>query len=82
MARTASKRKAKVAIREQWCKGCGICVAFCPLKVLGLSEENKPYVKNDVCNGCRLCERLCPDFAIDIGEEDDSGPQAAADSGK
>ncbi|MDO8671466.1 MAG: 4Fe-4S binding protein [Dehalococcoidia bacterium] len=70
MVQTATRRKAKVTIREQWCKGCGICVAFCPLQVFGLNEENKAYVDNDVCNRCRLCERFCPDFAIDIGTED------------
>ncbi|MDO8672414.1 MAG: 4Fe-4S dicluster domain-containing protein [Dehalococcoidia bacterium] len=82
MARSASKKKAKVTIREQWCKGCRICVEMCPLKVLSLNENKKAYVQNDVCNGCRLCERLCPDFAIDIGEKDDASEQGTPDSGK
>ncbi|MDO8671934.1 MAG: 4Fe-4S binding protein [Dehalococcoidia bacterium] len=71
MVQTASKRKTKVTIRERWCKGCGICVAFCPLGVRCLSEENKAFVDKDVCNRCRICERFCPDFAIDTGGEDD-----------
>ena len=27
-----------VHINIQWCKGCGICVAFCPKKALSLDE--------------------------------------------
>ena len=26
-------------IKEKWCKGCGICVEFCPKKILTLGEE-------------------------------------------
>ena len=30
---------SKIEINRKWCKGCGICAAFCPKKVLGLDEE-------------------------------------------
>ncbi len=82
MTQTMTKRRAKVGIHEAWCKGCGICVALCPLNILRLNDENKAYVENDVCNGCRLCERLCPDFALDIGDLDDSQSKAEAASRK
>ena len=54
-------------IYEDWCKGCGICIAFCPEKVFDKSETGTPVVINsDACTGCRFCEFHCPDFAISI----------------
>ena len=28
----------RLIINEKWCKGCGICVAFCPKQVLVLKK--------------------------------------------
>jgi len=54
-------------IFEDWCKACGICVAFCPEEVFEHSETGAPIIKNpDACNGCKFCEFHCPDFAITI----------------
>jgi len=56
-------------IFEDWCKACGICVAFCPEKVFAPAETGVPQVVNpDACTGCRFCEFHCPDFAITIQE--------------
>jgi len=33
--------KKRVIINRDWCKGCGICVAFCPKEVLVLDEQDK-----------------------------------------
>ncbi len=47
------------------CKGCGICVEFCPKKVLAISEiEKVEVVSPDACISCGFCEMRCPDFAI------------------
>lgn len=52
-------------IIEARCKGCGICVAFCPKQVLALSEIEKVKIVNEAaCVTCRQCETRCPDFAI------------------
>jgi 2-oxoglutarate ferredoxin oxidoreductase subunit delta len=52
-------------IIETRCKGCGICVEFCPKKVLALSEIEKVEKRNEAaCIACRQCEMRCPDFAI------------------
>jgi 2-oxoglutarate ferredoxin oxidoreductase subunit delta len=59
-----------VRIFEEWCKGCGICVAFCPKNVLILNHEGKAEVARlEDCIYCKLCEILCPDFAVNVQEK-------------
>lgn len=31
--------KGKVTFKDEDCKGCGLCVAFCPQKILVLNRE-------------------------------------------
>jgi 2-oxoglutarate ferredoxin oxidoreductase subunit delta len=65
----APKKKHNINIDREWCKGCGICVAFCPEKVLELDEDEKAVVVfPEKCTACRLCELRCPDMAIEIDE--------------
>jgi len=72
-----------LTIDEDFCKGCGICVDFCPKKVFGPSQSINPHgypiplvLREGDCTGCRLCELLCPDLAIVITERE-SRPQVA-----
>lgn len=59
------KGESSVKVYSDWCKGCGICVAFCPAKVLKLNNLGKAEVVNeDECINCGFCEVHCPDFAI------------------
>jgi NAD-dependent dihydropyrimidine dehydrogenase PreA subunit len=59
-----------VLIYYNWCKKCGICVAFCPTGCLGRKADGSPYVANpDKCIHCETCDRLCPDFAITGAKE-------------
>ena len=62
------KRKLReLLINRQWCKGCGVCVAFCPKRVLELDVEEKAVaVRIEDCICCRLCEFRCPDLAIEM----------------
>lgn len=56
-----------IDVYKAWCKGCGICVAFCPKEVLAQDEEGYAYPKNlDACIACMQCELRCPDFAITV----------------
>lgn len=65
-------RKFKVYINKSWCKGCEICVAFCPKNVLAM-EKGKPKVINlEACTGCQLCEIYCPDFALKVNKSDNT----------
>jgi 2-oxoglutarate ferredoxin oxidoreductase subunit delta len=60
-------------INRDWCKGCGICVAFCPKHVLELDEQDKAVaVRAEDCIACKLCELRCPDLAIEIVTEDNA----------
>jgi 2-oxoglutarate ferredoxin oxidoreductase subunit delta len=74
---TAERECFDVEIYRAWCKGCGICVAFCPREVLSMNEQGEPQVtESERCTGCTWCELRCPDFAISVKrrEKRDSGP--------
>jgi len=48
-----------------WCKGCNICIAFCPQKVLEPDRDGKPILAHpEKCTQCAICWTHCPDFAI------------------
>ncbi len=61
-----SELKKEIIINESWCKGCEICVEFCPQNVL-VMKDGKAFVENlQACTACNLCELYCPDFAIEV----------------
>ncbi len=61
---------AMITIKEARCKGCNICVAFCPKAVLALDTLGKVQVVNhEACIACGLCELRCPDYAIFIDKK-------------
>ena len=61
------KKKFNIKINYSWCKGCGICIHFCPRKVYEANLLGKPEVPDmDKCIGCKLCVARCPDFAIEV----------------
>lgn len=66
------KQNLKLFLQEiyrDWCKACGICIAFCPKTVFKRGKDGKPEItRPDDCIGCRFCELHCPDFAISIKE--------------
>jgi 2-oxoglutarate ferredoxin oxidoreductase subunit delta len=57
--------RGKVVIYNTWCKGCGMCVEFCPTGVLALDADDRPYPANpEKCTACHWCDTHCPDLAI------------------
>jgi len=69
-----SKRgpRGKVTIFGLWCKGCGLCVEFCPTGVLELDENDHPVVVfPEKCTACHWCDTHCPDLAIVVKRIED-----------
>lgn len=65
--------RGKVYILPERCKGCQICVQYCPQQVLQVSQEtnSKGYHfpdivpgKEQACVHCEFCTFVCPEFAI------------------
>lgn len=54
------------------CKGCGLCVTACPIKIVAIQREKrnaKGYFTSsctapEKCVGCAMCWTICPDCAI------------------
>jgi len=66
-----------IEFKDDWCKGCNLCIDRCPVNALEESDRlNKkgvrpPQLKKDnKCNYCRLCELICPDLAITVIPEE------------
>jgi len=64
---------AKIKIEKDKCKGCELCIFYCPLGSLELSSNlNKRGVKSAnfkkgaKCSGCGFCFLICPDRCIEI----------------
>lgn len=69
--RSSRKRlpRGKVIIFPNWCKGCDLCIEFCPTDVLEQGEDGRVIVAHpEKCTACRWCELHCPDFAIVVSD--------------
>lgn len=63
----------KIEINAERCKGCEICVHFCPKKAIAVSKQMnaKGYhpaeqIDEEHCTGCAICGMVCPDMAIEV----------------
>ena len=66
---------AYITIDTERCKGCRLCISFCPKKIIGLASDinqsgQTPATvireKAHECTGCALCALMCPDAAISV----------------
>jgi len=63
--------KGRITLKSERCKGCGICAAFCPKKVLAISTLGQIEIVNGKdCIACGQCELRCPDYAIFVDKEE------------
>lgn len=67
-----ARENIELKLKREWCKGCGICVAFCPTQVLMIDTDYKVTIhKPEACIKCGQCELRCPDYAIFLEEHND-----------
>ena len=73
-----------IDVKDDWCKGCNICIDRCPVNALEESDKlNKRGVRppklmeKNKCNYCRLCELICPDLAITVIPDKDEDKKPA-----
>ena len=65
---------ALVTIKQDACKGCGLCTSVCPKKIMVLDGETinakgfHPAAVTDqsLCIGCAFCATMCPDMVITV----------------
>lgn len=65
----------RLVLNTAWCKGCGICAAFCPKSVLEIVDEKATIKDADACIYCGQCEQRCPDYAIYIEQQEGEAQQ-------
>lgn len=67
----------KVTFNEDLCKGCGLCVAACPKKLLEIAQDklNKKghhparMTNQEACIACAMCAVMCPDTVIKVEKD-------------
>jgi len=64
----------RIKINQEKCKGCLLCISFCPKGLIQLSKKinlqgYRPVEFNKDkgnCLGCLQCALICPDFCIEV----------------
>jgi len=64
---------AKIVIDRETCKGCLLCISFCPKGLIVIdSKFNKRGLKpakfkqDKECLGCKVCTLVCPEACIEV----------------
>ena len=65
---------AKLTIRTDSCKGCGLCIEACPKHLLEIAKDvinakgHHPVriTAEADCVGCAACATMCPDCIISV----------------
>ncbi len=86
MVQVKKKRiNADLVINRAWCKGCGVCIAFCPKEALFMDNYGKAEKDLERCTACGICETFCPDFAISLVKRrisKNAGDKTGSNAGK
>jgi len=63
----------------QGCSGCGVCLAFCPVDCMYLTNSPQSIttghmqivkVRYNNCTGCTICEKECPWDTIEMVQKE------------
>ena len=67
------KNRGEIVISEQFCKGCGYCIEFCPKDCLTIGDRLNTegyqlpnFINKENCTACTICGRICPESAIEV----------------
>ena len=65
--------KGNIKINQERCKGCCLCMTFCPKGSIVVAKKLniKGYFPADFtdrqeCTGCATCALMCPEAAIEV----------------
>lgn len=65
--------KGYIEIDEELCKGCNLCISFCPESMISTSDKLNAsgylpvsFSNSGACTGCASCAIVCPDVAIEV----------------
>ncbi len=72
-----TKKRGRIIIDREICKGCLLCVSVCPMELIKVSNDtnDKGYYpaefmelnsEDPKCTGCCACATICPDIAIEV----------------
>ncbi|WP_369281822.1 ferredoxin family protein [Oscillibacter sp. GMB15532] len=69
--------RAKMTIDTERCKGCGLCVSVCPVKIMKIDRSitnKKGYhatsnIAIEKCIACGSCAITCPEAAITLEKD-------------
>lgn len=74
-----------VEFAAERCKGCGLCIIFCPKGIIVPDERINEsgfhpatVVATDQCTACGICALMCPDLVIRIWKETGDGEEGVA----
>ena len=77
-AKARGKMHGRVRVFRNWCKGCGLCIAFCPQEVFTADDQHQPVATHqERCLACHWCTIHCPDFAIVVEVVHSNASEAA-----
>ena len=67
------KKKGYIEINQELCKGCEICMSFCPKGAIASGEKLNSsgylpaaFTDSGECTGCAICALVCPDVVIEV----------------
>ena len=68
--------KGYIEINQELCKGCLICMSFCPKDIISSRDKSNAsgylpvvFKNSEECTGCAICAVVCPEVAIEVYRE-------------